>query len=91
MRWLYMMMVIHIALAVTPTLLHTHQMNLSMWHQHRPLRSNGMESNVLRGYPVRLRGRGLSERTCSKFRIYKDGEQLRFHYCDGTGKSLRQK
>lgn len=25
MRWLYMMMVIHIALAVTPTHLHTHQ------------------------------------------------------------------
>ena len=50
-----------------------------------------MESNVLRGYPVRLRGRGLSERTCSKFRIYKDGEQLRFHYCDGTGKVIAAK
>ena len=34
--------------------------------QPGPLRSNGMETNVLRGYPVRLRGRGLSERTCCK-------------------------
>ena len=59
--------------------------------QPGPLRPNGMEANVLRGYPVRLRGRGLSERTCSKFRIYKDGEQLRFHYCDGTGKVIAAK
>ena len=50
-----------------------------------------MEANVLRGYPVRLRGRGLSERTCSKFRIHKDGEQLRFHYCDGSGKVIAAK
>ena len=55
------------------------------------LRQHGMESNVLRGYPVRLRGRGLSERTCAKFRIHKDGEQLRFHYCDSTGKVIAAK
>jgi twinkle protein len=50
-----------------------------------------MERNLLRGYPVRLRGRGLSERTCQRFKIYKDDEKLRFHYCDSTGAVIAAK
>ena len=39
----------------------------------------------LRGTPVGLRKRGLSESTCSKYRIHRDGEVLCFHYHDASG------
>ena len=55
------------------------------------LRSNVMESTVLRGHPVRLRKRGLSESTCQKYRIHKDGDTLRFHYFDSHGVLLGAK
>ena len=40
---------------------------------------------MLQGSPVRLAKRGLSEEICRKYRIHKDGDQLRFHYFDSSG------
>jgi twinkle protein len=40
---------------------------------------------MIKGEPVRLAKRGLSEEICRKFRIHKDGEELRFHYYDQSG------
>ena len=46
---------------------------------------------LLRGHPVQLRKRGLSEKTCRKYKIHKDGDKLRFHYLDSTGALLGAK
>ena len=51
----------------------------------RLLRHPTMERNLLRGHPVRLRQRGLSDRTCQRLKIHKDDDKLRFHYCDSNG------
>jgi twinkle protein len=48
----------------------------------RPTRSHRM---LLRGHPVRLRKRGLSESTCAKYRIHRDGDLLCLHYHDAEG------
>ena len=40
---------------------------------------------MLKGTPVRLKKRGLSEETCRKYRIHKDGETLRMHYFAKNG------
>ena len=40
---------------------------------------------MLQGSPVRLAKRGLTEEICRKYRIHKDGDQLRFHYFDSSG------
>ena len=40
---------------------------------------------MLKGYPVKLRKRGLTEETCRKYRIHKDGDTLRMHYFDKNG------
>ena len=40
---------------------------------------------MMKGDPVRLKKRGLSEEVCRKFRIHKDGDVLRFHYFDKKG------
>ena len=45
-----------------------------------------MTTNVqLRGSAGRLQKRRISERTCEKFKCYRDGEQLRFYYYDSSG------
>ena len=45
-----------------------------------------MSTNVeLRGSAGRLQKRRISERTCEKFKCYRDGEQLRFYYYNGSG------
>lgn len=45
-----------------------------------------MSTNVeLRGSAGRLQKRRISERTCEKFKCYRDGEQLRFYYYDSSG------
>ncbi len=48
---------------------HTHQMN----HVH------------LQGAAQRLRKRGLSEKTCEFYKIYRDGDLLRFYYFTNDG------
>ena len=54
-------------------------------HTHKP-------GNVmLQGEPVKLNKRKLSEETCKKYRIYKDGEKLRFHYYSSDGRLLGAK
>ena len=45
-----------------------------------------MSSNVtLKGEAVRLNKRNLSEKVCQQYKIYKDGDVLRFHYFDDAG------
>jgi len=49
-------------------------------HNHK------MSNNVqLKGSAVRLQRRGISEETCQRYKVYRDGELLRFYYhtCDG--------
>ena len=54
----------------------------------RPTMHNG---NLLRGHAIRLRKRGLSSRTCEKFKIYADGDTLRFHYHSRSGSLIGAK
>jgi twinkle protein len=45
-----------------------------------------MSSNVqLKGTAERLQKRGISEKVCQQYKIYRDGELLRFHYFDSSG------
>jgi twinkle protein len=39
----------------------------------------------LQGSAERLQKRNLSEKVCQQYKIYKDGETLRFHYFDASG------
>ena len=45
----------------------------------------------LRGSAVSLTGRGISVQTCERYKIYKDGEQLRFHYFGSNGRVIGAK
>jgi len=45
-----------------------------------------MSTNVqLRGSAERLQKRNISEKVCQQYRIYKDGDVLRFYYFDDAG------
>ena len=46
---------------------------------------------ITKGYPVKLRKRGLTEEICRKFRIHKDGDVLRFHYTNKNGQTIAAK
>jgi len=46
---------------------------------------------MMKGTPVRLKGRGLTEETCRKLRIHKDNEVLRFHYFNKSGQVVAAK
>ena len=49
-------------------------------HTHKPM------SNVhLKGSAERLQKRGISEKVCQQYKIYRDGDVLRFHYFDSSG------
>jgi len=39
----------------------------------------------LEGFPTRLNRRNISESTCQKYRIHKDGDRLRFYYHSADG------
>ena len=43
------------------------------------------------GQATRLKNRGLSEKTCQKYHILKDGKILRFYYHDKTGRPVGAK
>ena len=47
---------------------------------------NKYMSYDLQGAAIKLSNRGISEKTCEKYKIYKDGDKLKFHYFtrDGT-------
>ena len=47
--------------------------------------------NQLKGQATPLRKRGLSEQTCERFKIYRDGDNLRFHYHDIAGQVIGAK
>ena len=45
-----------------------------------------MQTNVqLKGSASRLSKRNISEKVCQQYKIYRDGDLLRFHYYDETG------
>jgi twinkle protein len=45
-----------------------------------------MSTNVqLKGTAERLPKRGISEKVCQQYKIYRDGDVLRFHYFDSSG------
>ena len=45
-----------------------------------------MTTNVrLQGSAERLQKRNLSEKVCQQYKIYRDGDVLRFHYFDSSG------
>ena len=50
-------------------------------HHHQSVATKVM----MKGAPVRLKRRGLTEEVCRKFRIHKDGDVLRFHYFSKNG------
>ena len=43
------------------------------------------------GSATRLKKRGISEKTCERFKIYKDGATLRFHYHNRSGQLVGAK
>jgi twinkle protein len=48
-------------------------------------------SSHYKGFATRLNKRGLSESTCERFKIYKDGTTLRFHYHNQNGQVIGAK
>ena len=46
---------------------------------------------AVKGTPVRLKKRGLSEEDCRKYKIHKDGDVLRFHYTNKRGQVVAAK
>ena len=44
-----------------------------------------------KGFATRLGKRGLSESTCERFKIYRDGDTLRFHYHNQNGQVIGAK
>jgi len=57
-------------------------------HHHR---SNAPTRAMLKGTPVALKKRGLTEEQCRKYRIHKDGDTLRMHYFDKAGNVVAAK
>ena len=51
-------------------------------HHHQ---SAPKERAMLKGKPVALKKRGLTEEQCRKYRVHKDGDTLRMHYFDKSG------
>lgn len=59
---------------------------------------NGSQSSLppsmniqLKGYATPLKNRGLSEKTCERFKIYRDNDVLRFYYHDQDGRVVGAK
>ena len=51
-----------------------------------PAHTHKHMSNVhLQGSAERLQKRNISEKVCQQYKIYRDGEHLRFHYFDSSG------
>ena len=55
-------------------------------HTEEVVHNHRMSTNVqLKGSAERLPKRGISEKVCQQYKIYRDGDILRFHYFDGSG------
>ena len=50
-----------------------------------------MSTTTIKGQAVRLTNRKLEQKTCEKYKIYKDGDVLRFHYFSNDGKLIGAK
>ena len=60
---------------------HTRKAGDGQQHTHH------MQNNVsFKGSAQRLQKRGISEKTCEKYKIYRDQTHLRFPYFDGSGR-----
>lgn len=58
----------------------------SYGHTEEDVQINQPMTNVrLQGSAERLQKRGISEKVCQQYKIYKDGDVLRFHYFDSSG------
>ena len=44
-----------------------------------------------KGHAIKIKSRNLSEAVCEKFKIYRNGDELRFHYHDGQGQVVGAK
>ena len=48
--------------------------------------NHAMSTNVqIQGSAQRLQKRGITEQTCQKYKVFRDGELLRFYYFTGDG------
>ena len=55
-------------------------------HSEDVVHTHKMSSNVqLKGSAQRLNKRGISEKVCQQYKIFTDGDVLRFHYFDDAG------
>ena len=55
-------------------------------HTEEIVNTHQMSTNAqLRGSAERLQKRGISEKVCQQYKIYRDGDVLRFHYFDNAG------
>ena len=55
-------------------------------HTEEDAHTHKMSTNVqLQGSAERLQKRGISEKVCQQYKIYRDGDVLRFHYFDNAG------
>mgnify|MGYP000134323545 CR=1 FL=1 len=55
-------------------------------NDEQQVHTHTMSTNVqLRGSAERLQKRNISEKVCQQYRIYRDGDVLRFHYFDDAG------
>ena len=55
-------------------------------HGDGDIHTHHMSTNVsLKGSAQRLNKRGVSEKVCQQYKIYTDGDVLRFHYFDDAG------
>ena len=58
----------------------------SYGHTEEIVHTHKMSANVqLKGSAERLPKRGISEKVCQQYKIYRDGDVLRFHYFDDAG------
>ena len=44
-----------------------------------------------KGHAIKIKSRNLTEAVCEKFKIYRNGDELRFHYHDGQGQVVGAK
>ena len=54
-------------------------------------RSQSPPMNTYRGEASRLAKRNITEKTCEKFKIYRDGDIIRFHYHNADGQVIGAK
>ncbi len=65
---------------------HTFCFSCNAYGNTENVHTHKMSTNVrLQGSAERLQKRNLSEKVCQQYKIYRDGDVLRFHYFDSSG------